>query len=523
MRIGKLTDHVRIAFRLLLTVLALHLWSQATLAGTTSVTATKDNNTPANVTEAFFSIVQAQDIFWTALYSGSATDGHSVFVSHSNAFLNEFALTTTGGGGGKFHLAPGSYQISIRYFSMGPGSYTVKYDPTGNGANNGDPHITTVDGIHYDFQSAGEFVALRDGHGMEIQTRQTPISTAPPIANPYTGLISGVSLNTAVAARVGHHRVTYQFAGSQRDNGFQIRIDGARIVLPPFGQYLGSGGFVGPSAGGGVRTQFANGTILIVTPQFWDSQKRWYLNLDVYGTPAHAGIMGLISPDGWLPALPNGQSVGPRPDALHDRFVTLYAKFAEAWRVTDKTSLFDYAGGTSTATFTLLDWPREAPPFTVPDSEPATPISLAAAQRACYSIKMKALREDCVFDVQVTGSVGFARNYQQIQKIRLSATAITLNERHESKSTDARWPMTVQVRALAANEKIIPGGTVQLFVDAMASGLPVPLDTHGRATLKNYRHIRERQIISVRYAPAKGIIFLPSIAFAHESPESDLR
>ena len=45
------------------------------------------------------------------------------------------------------------------------------------GYNDGDPHITTIGGIHYDFQSAGEFVALRDGNGMEIQTRQTPIAT----------------------------------------------------------------------------------------------------------------------------------------------------------------------------------------------------------------------------------------------------------------------------------------------------------------------------------------------------------
>ena len=42
-----------------------------------------------------------------------------------------------------------------------------------NGTNDGDPHLTTVGGIHYDFQGAGEFVALRDGNGLEIQTRQT--------------------------------------------------------------------------------------------------------------------------------------------------------------------------------------------------------------------------------------------------------------------------------------------------------------------------------------------------------------
>ncbi len=36
--------------------------------------------------------------------------------------------------------------------------------------------MTTIDGIRYDFQSAGEFVSLR-GDGLEIQMRQTAIAT----------------------------------------------------------------------------------------------------------------------------------------------------------------------------------------------------------------------------------------------------------------------------------------------------------------------------------------------------------
>src|SRR5262249_39343922 len=77
----------------------------------------------------------------------------------------------------------------------------------------GDPHITTVDGLTYDFQSAGEFVALRDSLGtLEIQTRQTPVATNGPgsAANNTTGLSTCVSVNTAVAVRVGTHRVSYQ-------------------------------------------------------------------------------------------------------------------------------------------------------------------------------------------------------------------------------------------------------------------------------------------------------------------------
>ncbi len=56
---------------------------------------------------------------------------------------------------------------------MGPGSYTITY----NSNSTGEPHIRTVDGNRYDFQSVGEFVLMRQPDGLEIQTRQAPIPT----------------------------------------------------------------------------------------------------------------------------------------------------------------------------------------------------------------------------------------------------------------------------------------------------------------------------------------------------------
>ena len=72
--------------------------------------------------------------------------------------------------------------------------------------------------------------------------------------------------------------------------------------------------------------------------------------------------MGFVPKGSWLPRLRNGVDVGPRPASLHDRYVTLYKTFADSWRVTDKTSLFVYAPGTSTKTFTDPDWPAEKLP-----------------------------------------------------------------------------------------------------------------------------------------------------------------
>src|SRR5882724_3829903 len=137
---------------------------------------------------------------------------------------------------------------------------TTRYDAYtdrvtgGPAANEGDPHITTVDGIHYDFQSAGEFVVLRDADGLQIQTRQSPVATAGVLANAYTGLSTCVSLNTAVAAKVGAHRVTFQpnSSGVPDPSGLQLRVDGNLTTLSAAGLNLGAGGRVAPSASAGI-------------------------------------------------------------------------------------------------------------------------------------------------------------------------------------------------------------------------------------------------------------------------------
>jgi dienelactone hydrolase len=59
--------------------------------------------------------------------------------------------------------------------------------------DNGDPHIKTVNGTSYDFHGAGEYTLLRDGTDYEIQTRQTPVTTAGPLPNGHTGLSSCVA------------------------------------------------------------------------------------------------------------------------------------------------------------------------------------------------------------------------------------------------------------------------------------------------------------------------------------------
>jgi hypothetical protein len=385
----------------------------------------------------------------------------------------------------------------------------------------GDPHITTADGKHYDFQAAGEFVSLRDPDGMEIQTRQTPIATTFfPGPDEHDGLATCVSINTAVAARVGKHRVTWEpnLTGVPDPSGLQLRIDGAPTALGANGVALGAGGRVAPSAGGGLEVDFPDGKTLLATPEWWASQGKWYLNVDVshLGLVSDEdrafgrGIAGAIANGSWLPALPNGASVGPMPAPLADRYDVLYKRFADAWRVSDRDSLFDYARGTSTETFTMRDWPKQNPPCVVPNEKPVEPASEAVAEAACRRVKDENRRVDCVFDVRVTGNVGFAKTYLDTQRNLAFSTTTSVTDDADPSQVGEWVTFTAFVAPYSSAATGVPSGTVQFAVDGSNAGEPVTVDAKGRARLETSRLKVGTHRVGASYVPGLDSAFLPS-------------
>jgi hypothetical protein len=312
----------------------------------------------------------------------------------------------------------------------------------------GDPHIRTADGVNYDFQSAGEFTMLRN-EGMELQTRQTPVSTDTPLGpDNYTGLSSCASLNTAVALRVGPHRVTYQPASSGTPNpeGMELRIDGKLIKFITPEWILPSGArIVRSTAPGGIRIEAPGGLAVVVTPHWWDHYQVWHLSVNVENSRATEGVMGMRAHGSWLPALPDGSSLGPKPSNLHTRYVQLYDKFENAWRVTDKTSLFDYAPGYSTKDFTVDAWPEESPKSCIAPPQPGGPIKreplkqlpLEVAEKYCSVIVAKDRRANCVQDVRFTGEPKFANAYLAVEKIERNqppiAPVLSYPKNHEER------------------------------------------------------------------------------------------
>jgi Bacterial Ig-like domain (group 3) len=301
-------------------------------------------------------------------------------------------------------------------------------------------------------------------------------------------------------------------------SGLQLRIDGALTTLGPQGLALGAGGRVAPAAGGALEVDFPDGATLLATPEWWASQGKWYLNVDLshlglvsdVGGTSGRGIAGAIANGSWLPALPDGASLGPMPASLPERYDVLYEKFADAWRVNNRDSLFDYAPGTSTNTYTMKDWPKQNPPCIVRDEKPVEPASEASAVAACRGVRDENRRADCVFDVRVTGNLGFAKTYVDTQRNLAFSTTTSLTD-GDNPSQAGEWvTFTAFVAPYFSAVTGFPSGTVQFAVDDWNSGEPVTVDAKGRATWETSRLKVGTHQVTASYVPGAGSAFLPS-------------
>jgi hypothetical protein len=384
--------------------------------------------------------------------------------------------------------------------------------------DNGDPHLTTVNGIRYDFHGMGEFTALRINGSMQIQTRQSPITTANPIHNNHTGLTSCVSANTAVAAQIGQHRISYQpdLNGVANPDGMDLRIDGVLQNLSPTGINVGSSGRVLPSpSGDGIEIEFPDGTSLIANSWWWSSQSKWMLQISVFSTPADEGLLGNINTGNWLPKLSDGSTLGAKPASANQRYIDLNKTFANSWRVTNASSLFEYAPGQSTSTFTNKKWPPQSGPCVVPNSPPVRPMSEDRAIALCRKVENKGDNKNCVVDVQLTGEPGFAKAYIRSQIIRKGATRTKIFDDKNPQEPQKFITFVALVTRLSTIGDVVPRGYVQFFIQGEKFNQPVKLDERGRAELEiPYQFVKYNDVVA-EFIPAKGSIFLPSRSFEH--------
>jgi hypothetical protein len=204
------------------------------------------------------------------------------------------------------------------------------------------------------------------------------------------------------------------------------------------------------------------------------------------------------------------------PATLPQRYADLYRKFGVAWQVTDKDSLFDYVPGTSTATFTIPDWPLEKPPCAVPHEKPAEPGTLAGAERACKTVTDENAHANCVFDVMVTGNVGFATTYTEGQHVLADSTSTTLAADLDPTQVGEWVTFTAIVAPVSLTRSGVPTGTVQFVLDGSKVGAPVRLDDHGRANWETDRLKVGSHRVTANYIPTTDTAFLPSTSLVKQ-------
>jgi hypothetical protein len=300
--------------------------------------------------------------------------------------------------------------------------------------SNGDPHMLTVNNYRYDFQGAGEFTLLRSGDDtFEVQSRQEPYGTAGKVAT-----------NTAIAAKVGSHRVGVYVT----PNGLEARLDGTALDLSS-PKDLGGGAAISTYPKG-FEIDFPDGTRL------------WALSVGKYGINAvispsdslrasGVGLLGRIIPGGLgVPALPDGTRL-PAAKDRHQRHDALYGQFADAWRVADKTSLFDYDTGKTTTTYTQKSYPADTADVQFSD---LTSDQRAAGDAACTAITDQQLRDSCSFDVGVSGESGFADGYQATQGLLDSVVASPSESPGPYGSTTPRTPPPGKIAGATAIAKV---------------------------------------------------------------------
>lgn len=254
----------------------------------------------------------------------------------------------------------------------------------------GDPHMRSFDGLGFDMQAVGEFIALRSlDDDMEIQLRTAP----------YQRLLHA-SIIVGVAVTIDGDRMSLQRDGDRwalRVNGSLVTETGV-VSLPGGGSLERTAGSVALVwADGSALEVRQNGTHLNIYPRIHNSRGGRFEGLlgDGNGDPND----DLRTQQGYL--------LEPRTT-----FRTFYDVFVNSWRIRDAESLFDYPAGTSTESFSDLGFP-----YVPASSVTLTDAQRAAAEELCRSLGLVPgtfAMNACIFDVAHTGDASFAFSDAQL-------------------------------------------------------------------------------------------------------------
>jgi hypothetical protein len=289
--------------------------------------------------------------------------------------------------------------------------------PNGNGGGGGgwgDVHLITFSGLHYDFQAAGEFVAAKatdPTDPFQVQIRLQPY---------YTG--SSVTVTTQIATMVGADDVTFDIAREAQGQGF-VWVDGAALTLSAADPtYQLSGGVIAYVGPGTYKISYDKGETLLV------SDEGAFLNFNItlgpdMGAGSVTGLDGVDAANAYndLVLGPGaGAEAGTVLDSESLPTSELYGQYADSWRVSPASSLFYYAPGQSTATFTDKQFPTN--PLSI-NQIPAAVVAQATYLATQAGITDPTLLEDAILDYAETGNIDFITGAANLQSLGVGETA----------------------------------------------------------------------------------------------------
>jgi hypothetical protein len=249
----------------------------------------------------------------------------------------------------------------------------------------GDTHLTTFDGLLYDFQATGDFLLVEDGPNFLVQSRQVPSPGNP-----------NVSINRAVATQMGNTRVAVcletqplEVDGQPRDlgDGKSLSLPDGVIVSRRSNVYL-----IRSQSGDFVRATLNNGLI----------------DVSVGLGYAPRNVRGLLANPGH-----NVHQIQTRAGQVLDvgrvTFSEFYGEYGESWRVPSKQSLL-CGEKTIEGNPTKPDYANESPQFKL-------------GREICKAAGVnERLVESCTLDVTVLDHIGAAEVFRHarapIQELR---------------------------------------------------------------------------------------------------------
>jgi hypothetical protein len=243
----------------------------------------------------------------------------------------------------------------------------------------GDTHLTTFNGLHYDFQASGDFLLAELGPGFVVQTRQASGAPTWPDA----------AVNKAVATRIGKTTVAICLAPTR------LLIDGKSRTLADHQSIFLPNDITLSRAGDLYVVQRDDGVSVRARLNHGSQPKYDWIDVTVYLgdrslAPKVRGLLGNPDGDRNLIAMSDG-TILKEPVSFED----LYGRYGKSWRVPPRDSLL--------CKDERIEAGNPGKPFYANDLSKA---QQERAQAICTKagVKQPAALADCILDVTVLGT-----------------------------------------------------------------------------------------------------------------------